>query len=74
MIQDIGDFASGREFAAFLGLTPRQSSTRGKPRLGRITKIATGHGRSVAEQITIVSKGRIAPLQEQPQERPESAP
>ena len=38
-IQDTGDFASGREFAAFLGLTPRQSSTGGKPRLGRITKM-----------------------------------
>ena len=38
-IQDIGDFASGREFAAFLGLTPRQSSTGGKLRLGRITKM-----------------------------------
>ena len=38
-IQDIGDFASGREFAAFLGLTPRQSSTGGKTRLGRITKM-----------------------------------
>jgi transposase len=34
-IQDMGDFASGREFTAFLGLTPRQSSTGGKPRLGR---------------------------------------
>ena len=30
---------SGREFAAFLGLTPRQSSTGGKARLGRITKM-----------------------------------
>ena len=38
-IQDMGDFASGREFAAFLGLTPRQSSTGGKPRLGRVTKM-----------------------------------
>jgi transposase len=38
-IQDIGDFASGREFAAFLGLTPRQSSTGGRSRLGRITKM-----------------------------------
>ena len=38
-IQDMGDFASGREFAAFLGLTPRQSSTGGKARLGRITKM-----------------------------------
>ena len=32
-------FASGREFAAFLGLTPRQNSTGGKERLGRITKM-----------------------------------
>lgn len=38
-IQDMSDFASGREFAAFLGLTPRQSSTGGKSRLGRITKM-----------------------------------
>ena len=38
-IQDPSAFASGREFAAFLGLTPRQSSTGGKERLGRITKM-----------------------------------
>ena len=31
--------ASGREFAAFLGLTPRQNSTGGNRRLGRITKM-----------------------------------
>ena len=29
-IQDASAFASGREFAAFLGLTPRQNSTGGK--------------------------------------------
>ena len=40
-IQDASVFASGREFAAFLGLTPRQSSTGGKQRLGRITKMGT---------------------------------
>ena len=38
-IQDMSGFASGREFATFLGLTPRQSSTGGKERLGRITKM-----------------------------------
>ncbi|MBV8442358.1 MAG: IS110 family transposase [Hyphomicrobiales bacterium] len=38
-IQDPSAFASGREFSAFLGLTPRQSSTGGKERLGRITKM-----------------------------------
>ena len=32
------DFKNGRQFAAWLGLTPKQYSTGGKPRLGRITK------------------------------------
>ena len=32
------DFASGREFAAWLGLVPRQHSTGGKARLGGISK------------------------------------
>jgi transposase len=31
------DFSSGRQFAAWVGLTPRQHSTGGKPRLGHIT-------------------------------------
>jgi transposase len=31
-------FSSGREFAAWLGLTPRQNSSGGKDRLGRISK------------------------------------
>lgn len=31
-------FSSGREFAAWLGLTPRQNSSGGKERLGRISK------------------------------------
>ena len=37
-IPDPSMFRSGREFAAWLGLTPRQSSSGGKDRLGRITK------------------------------------
>jgi len=32
-------FARGRDFAAWLGLTPRQSSTGGKQKLGSITKM-----------------------------------
>jgi transposase len=32
------EFANGRQFAAWLGLVPRQYSTGGKTRLGRITK------------------------------------
>ena len=34
----IGAFKSARHFAAWLGLVPRQHSTGGKTRLGRITK------------------------------------
>ena len=32
-------FRKGRDFAAWLGLTPRQHSTAGKPRLGKISKM-----------------------------------
>ena len=35
---DPRDFSSGRHFAAYLGLTPREHSTGGKQRLGGITK------------------------------------
>lgn len=35
---DAATFKSGREFAAFLGLVPRQSGTGGKVRLGPISK------------------------------------
>lgn len=37
-VADMKVFKSGREFAAWLGLVPRQYSTGGKVRLGRITK------------------------------------
>jgi transposase len=37
-VVDIGLFKTARQFAAWLGLIPRQSSTGGKTRLGRITK------------------------------------
>jgi transposase len=36
-------FASGREFAAWLGLVPRQHSTGGKARLGAISKRGNGY-------------------------------
>jgi transposase len=37
-VADAGVFRSGREFAAWLGLVPRQNSTGGKTRLGGISK------------------------------------
>jgi transposase len=38
-VVDIGLFETARHFAAWLGLVPRQHSTGGKTRLGRITKV-----------------------------------
>jgi transposase len=41
LLASVGDprqFKNGRQFAAWLGLTPRQYTTGGKTRLGRITK------------------------------------
>lgn len=35
---DMADFKTGRNFAAWLGLVPRQHSSGGKERLGRMTK------------------------------------
>jgi transposase len=37
-VPDPSVFRSGREFAAWLGLVPRQHSTGGKERLGRISR------------------------------------
>lgn len=37
-VSDPTPFRSGREFAAWLGLVPRQNSSGGKARLGRISK------------------------------------
>jgi len=37
-VPDASHFRSGRQFAAWLGLVPRQNSSGGKEKLGRITK------------------------------------
>lgn len=46
-ITDPAMFRSGREFAAFLGLVPRQSSSGGKERLGRISKMGDRYLRTL---------------------------
>jgi transposase len=38
-VQDASSFAGPREFAAFLGLAPKQKSSGGKQRLGRISEM-----------------------------------
>jgi len=50
LVATIGDpsaFAGPREFAAFLGLVPRQHSSGGKPRLGRISKMGNQYLRKL---------------------------
>lgn len=50
LVATIGDaktFKSGREFASFLGLVPRQSGTGGKIRLGSISKLGDPYLRTL---------------------------
>jgi transposase len=42
-MRDAGDFKSGRHFAAWLGLVPKQNSTGGVDRLGGISKRGDGY-------------------------------
>ncbi|NLX17537.1 MAG: IS110 family transposase [Ramlibacter sp.] len=49
----VGDarmFSNGRQFAAWLGLTPSQYSSGGKPKLGRITRRGDSYLRSLLVQ------------------------
>ena len=46
-VVDPATFRSGREFAAYLGLVPRQNSSGGKERLGRISKMGNGYLRKL---------------------------
>jgi transposase len=46
-ITDPSLFRSGREFSAFLGLVPRQNSSGGKDKLGRISKMGDGYLRKL---------------------------
>jgi transposase len=49
-VGDPGRFKNGRQFAAWLGLTPRQNSTGNEASLGRITKRGDGYIRSLLVQ------------------------
>lgn len=54
LVASVGDarsFASARQFAAWLGLTPRQHSTGGKPRLLGISKRGSVMGSRSADSI-----------------------
>ncbi len=57
---DPSNFKSGRELAAWIGLVPRQNSTGGKERLGRISKQGDRYLRwlLVAGAMSVIRQGR----------------
>ncbi len=63
-VADPSTFRSGREFAAWLGLVPRQRSTGGKQRLGRISREGDGYIRRLliigAQAVLLRSKAAHA--------------
>lgn len=65
---DVSRFSSGRDFAAWLGLTPRQNSSGGKARLGRITKAGDQTLRTllVLGAFTIIRRARVEPAKASP--------
>ena len=46
-VSDVSAFSGPREFAAFLGLVPRQNSSGGKERLGRVSKMGNRYLRKL---------------------------
>ena len=46
-VPDPSVFKSGRQFAAWVGLVPRQNSSGGKERLGRVSKMGNGYLRKL---------------------------
>ncbi len=63
-VTDPGQFRSGRQFAAWLGLTPRQASSGGKERLGRITKMGDKYLRQL---LVIGATALVRRAKEKPQ-------
>ena len=63
-VPDPALFRSGREFAAFLGLVPRQNSSGGKERLGRISKMGDRYLRKllVVGATSVIRRARTGAL------------
>lgn len=59
-VTDPSMFASAREFSAFLGLAPRQNSTGGRTKLGRISKMGDRYLRTllVSGAVSLLSPKR----------------
>ena len=62
-VADPQQFRSGREFAAWLGLTPLQNSSGGKERMGRISKMGDKYLRRllVVGMTSLVWRARVSP-------------
>jgi len=60
------DFRNGRQFSAWLGLVPRQNSSGGKTKLGRITKAGDSYIRTLlvlgARSLLISAKNKKDPV------------
>ena len=67
-ITDPSVFRSGRQLAAWIGLVPRQTSTGGKQRLGRISKAGDHYLRwlLVAGAMTVIRHGRRTNFEKNP--------
>jgi transposase len=65
---DVSRFPSGRDFAAWVGLTPRQNSSGGKARLGRITKAGDQTLRTlfVLGAFSVIKRARLEPAKASP--------
>jgi transposase len=64
---DAKRFKSGRQFAAWLGLVPRQESTGGKPKLGPITKTGDKYLRKL---LVLAATGMIPRVRRKPELSP----
>jgi transposase len=64
---DVTRFKNGRQFAAWIGLVPRQNSTGGKERLGAITK--TGD-RYLRQLLVVAASGMIRRVRANPALQP----
>jgi transposase len=65
-VADPSLFRSGREFAAWLGMTPRQNSSGGKERLGRTSKRGDKYIRSLltAGAVAVLRHARNRPTRD----------
>ena len=60
-VTDPGQFRSGRQVAAWLGLTPLQNSSGGKERLGRISKMGDRYLRKLPVSVAVDPVDAFAP-------------